>query len=179
MPMAGRIAGLVLMAMLAGCGGAPPPDTARLTWLGYLSGDDLRRACAEGRPDRFRLVLNAEYDRPVRTYDIVGDDAGDASIEMSDVRAPDIAHIDLSIPLAASRDRSQALTLNAENFAEIRRALIDSGALDGAEDGRRLPPDGFYWLVSGCWSGRWFFSAFPYPPERFKETVAPIRSRKR
>lgn len=172
--MAGRMAGCLLVTMLAGCGGMTPPDAARLTWLGYLSGEDMRRVCAEGRPDRFRLVLNADYNRPVRTYDIVGDDTGGASIEMNEVRAPDIAHIDLSVPLAGSRDRAQSLRLGADNFAEIRQALIGSGAIDGAEEGRQLPSDGFYWLVSGCWSGRWFFSAFPYPPERFKEAFAPV-----
>jgi hypothetical protein len=162
---------LIAMApLMAGCAAvANDSSPGTLTWLDYIGGEDLRRTCAEGRPDRFRLVLNADIAPRVRTYDLMGEEEGGAVIDVNDFAAETVA---AGGPFRSALDRREntlSAHLDAETFAEVRFALAMSGAFTGGEEGARLPADGFYWLASGCQSGRWFFSAYPYPADRFKE----------
>lgn len=62
---------VALTAALAGCAydGAPGDSLSRrLTYFSYLRADDLRDACEQGGPERYRFVYNAEYSRQVRLY---------------------------------------------------------------------------------------------------------------
>ena len=47
------------LGILAGCtyrGEIDQPATLKATWFSYLNGDDIRSACADGTPVRYRLV---------------------------------------------------------------------------------------------------------------------------
>jgi len=173
-----RLAGLAFLGLLAGCAASGPTDqpVARgLSWFSYLNGDDLRRGCGQDRADRFRLVFNADYNHHIRTYDITADpDKGGAVVVARVIQAADLSHInptdsasfDLLGPWRGERAEAR---LTPRQFAEFVLRLSDSGAFEPLRGPLRLPSNGIYWLVNGCRSGTWFFTAYPYPMDRFAD----------
>lgn len=173
---------VVILLALAGCTAFGPTDNPvarKLTWFSYLNGDDLRVSCGKGGADRYRMVFNADYNRHVRTYDIVGDptEAGGARIEARVIEATDLARLTPLDPLSAARGRTATVQLSAGQFAGFIGRLRDSGAFDAPPDGLRLSSNGIYWLINGCRDGQWFFSAHPYPSGRFTDIgfLEPLR----
>ncbi|GEM_PF-278588 len=162
---------------LAGCGSVGPTDNPlarKLTWFSYLNGDDLRSRCGKDGADRFRLIFNADYNRHVRTYDVVGDpDRGGAAVEAHVIEATDLARMTLTDPFSAARGRTATLQLTAAQYDNFIGRLRDDGAFDPPPQGLRLPSNGFYWLINGCRAGQWFFTAFPYPSSRFTDARFP------
>ncbi|WP_051341081.1 hypothetical protein [Azospirillum halopraeferens] len=176
--MSGIARGILLVAVLAAAGCASPgavdnPVARKLTWLSYLAGDDLRDACrtrGTGAGDRFRLVFNADYNRHVRTYDVIGDaENGGAVLEARVIQATDIARVDLNDPLGPGRGAVATTRLTPHQFASFVLSLHDSGAFDPLPQRLLLPSNGIYWLVQGCHAGNWFFNAYPYPSDRFAD----------
>lgn len=174
----GRIAtvaglGMAAAGLLAGCASVGPTDNPvarKLTWVSYLNGDDLRAACTKGETDRYRLVFNADYQKHVRTYDIVGDrGTGGAMVEARVLEATDLARIDLDDPAAVARGPVAKAQLSPRQFALFVLRLYESGAFEPAPSGVRLPSNGVYWLINGCRRGSWFFNAYPYPSDRFSD----------
>ena len=169
-------------ALLAGCASGGPTDNPvarRLTWISYVSGDDLRTACRSDGPERYRLVFNADYNQHVRTYDLTADPAdGGATLEARVIEATDLARMDATDPLANVRGRTAQTRLTPRQFAAVVASLNESGAFDGLPDRLRLRSNGIYWVVNGCHGGRWFFSAYPYPDSRFVDIrfVEPLRA---
>ncbi|MGF7173429.1 hypothetical protein [Azospirillum doebereinerae] len=166
---------LALAALLGGCAAFGPTDNPiarKLTWFSYLNGDDLRVSCGKEGADRFRMVFNADYNRHVRTYDIIGapvESGGGAKIEARVIEATDLARLNPLDPLSAARGRTATLQLNPGQFASFIGRLRESGAFEPPPDGLRLPSNGIYWLINGCRGGQWFFSAHPYPSGRFTD----------
>lgn len=162
---------------LAGCTSAGPTDNPaarKLTWFSYLNGDDLRTSCGKDGTDRFRLIFNADYNRHVRTYDVVGDpERGGAAVEAHVIEATDLARITPADPFSAARGRKATLQLSAAQYDSFIGHLREDGAFDPPPHGLRLRSNGFYWLISGCRSGQWFFTAFPYPSNRFIDAGFP------
>ena len=162
---------------LAGCGSIGPTDNPlarKLTWFSYLNGDDLRSRCGKDGADRFRLIFNADYNRHVRTYDIVGDaEQGGAAVEAHVIEATDLARMTLADPFAAARGRTATLQLTSAQYDSFIGRLRDDGAFDPPPQGLRLPSNGFYWLINGCRAGQWFFTAYPYPSSRFTDALFP------
>ncbi|NUB08517.1 hypothetical protein FW320_20335 [Azospirillum sp. Vi22] len=168
-----KVAGLAAAGLLAGCASVGPTDNPvarKLTWVSYLNGDDLRAACTKGESDRYRLVFNADYQKHVRTYDIVGDrGTGGAMVEARVLEATDLARIDLDDPAAVGRGPVVKAQLSPRQFALFVLRLYESGAFEPAPSGVRLPSNGVYWLINGCRRGSWFFNAYPYPSDRFAD----------
>ncbi len=161
-------------AMLAGCSSVGPTDNLvarKLTWISYLNGDDLRASCTKGEgTDRYRLVFNADYNKHVRTYDVMGDrSTGGAVVEARVLEAADITRIDLNDPAAVARGPVDRVQLTPRQFAIFVLKLYESGAFNPAPSGMHLPSNGVYWLVNGCRRGNWFFNAYPYPSDRFAD----------
>ncbi|WP_448207683.1 hypothetical protein [Azospirillum sp. sgz302134] len=144
---------------------------SNLTWISYLNGDDLRAACSKGGTDRYRLVFNADYNKHVRTYDVVSDGSnGGALVEARVLEATDLARIDLNDPTAVSRGPVEKLHLTPRQFALFILRLYETGAFSPApSSGMRIPSSGVYWLINGCRRGNWFFNAYPYPTDRFAD----------
>lgn len=163
----------VLLGTLAGCSSVGPTDNLvarKLTWISYLNGDDLRASCGKGGGDRYRLVFNADYNKHVRTYDVVSDpERGGALVEARVLEAADLARVDLNDPLAAGRGPVGRVQLSPRQFALFVLRLYESGAFEQAPGGMRLPSNGVYWLINGCRGGSWFFNAYPYPSDRFAD----------
>ncbi len=176
-----------LAAALAGCTAFGPTDNPiarKLTWFSYLNGDDLRVACGKDGADRFRLVFNADYNRHVRTYDIVGEPAGNdggakggAKVEARVIEATDLARLTPLDPLSAARGETATLQLTPGQFASFIGRLRENGAFEPPPESLRLPSNGIYWLINGCRGGRWFFTAYPYPSGRFSDIrfLEPLR----
>ncbi len=162
------------LAALAGCAGMAQPDATaarRTTWISYLNGDDLRASCDKGRADRYRLVFNADYNKHVRTYDVVGDsERGGAVVEARVLEASDLARLDPDESLTADRGAVERVQLTPRQFALFVLRLYQNGAFEpGHGGGMRPPSDGVYWLINGCRAGTWFFNAYPYPSDRFQD----------
>ncbi|WP_448191218.1 hypothetical protein [Azospirillum sp. sgz301742] len=173
------MAGALLAAGCASIGPTDNPVARRLTWISYVSGDDLRPACRKDGPERYRLVFNADFNQHVRTYDLTADPVdGGATLEAHVIEATDLARMDASDPLANVRGKTGQTRLSAPQFAAFVASLGESGAFDGLPDRLRLRSNGIYWLVNGCHEGRWFFSAYPYPDTRFVDIrfLEPLRA---
>jgi hypothetical protein len=178
----GLVLALACAFVAAGCASSGPTDNPvarRLTWISYVSGDDLRTACRKDGPERYRLVFNADYNQHVRTYDLTADpEGGGATLEARVIEATDLARLDATDPLANVRGRTAQTRLTAAQFAAFVASLGDSGAFDGLPDRLRLRSNGIYWLANGCHGGHWFFSAYPYPDSRFVDIrfLEPLRA---
>ncbi|MBP2298238.1 hypothetical protein [Azospirillum picis] len=162
---------------LAGCSSVGPTDNPaarKLSWFSYLNGDDLRSRCGKDGADRFRLVFNADYNRHVRTYDVVSDPGkGGAAIEAHVIEATDLARLTPADPFSAARGRTATIQLTPAQFDSLVGRLGEDGAFEPPPRDMRLPSNGFYWLISGCRAGQWFFTAYPYPSRRFTEAGFP------
>ncbi|HYG88670.1 MAG TPA: hypothetical protein VD978_20685 [Azospirillum sp.] len=165
--------GLTLAAALLamGCASSGPtenPATRTLSWISYLSGDDLRSVCHKDGLERYRLVFNADYNQQVRTYDVVGDpNDGGAIVHARVIAAADLSRVDAADPIASIRGQTAETRLTPQQFGAFVLALSETGAFEPQRDRLRLRSSGIYWLVNGCHGGRWFFSAYPYPASRF------------
>lgn len=170
--LAWAVAGALLAAGCASSGPTDDPAARRMSWISYVSGDDLRTSCRSGEPDRYRLVFNADYNQHIRTYDLTGDltggpAGGGAVLEARVLRAVDISRVDAADPLAVLRGVKAETRLSARQFSAFVTTLGESGAFSGMPDRLRLRSNGIYWVVNGCHEGRWFFTAYPYPDKRF------------
>ncbi|MGQ9369762.1 hypothetical protein [Azospirillum sp. ST 5-10] len=167
--------GILLAAVLATAGCASPgavEGTAAgpSTWLSYLSGEDLRAACRQDDSDRFRLIVNADYNQHVRAYDVVADaENGGAMLEARVVLAADIARIDLVAPLDTGQGEVARTRLTPRQFAAFVLGLYESGAFDPVPQDALLRSRGIHWMVQGCHAGTWFFNVHPYPADRFAD----------
>ena len=117
------LAGLLLLGCEAD--GVPGnPLGIKLQWFSFLDGDDFKRQCDAGEPDRYRLIYNARFEEQVRVYDVT--EYGKEAILRARAVAPGFV-------LTATRDsldfgwqESQA-RLTPEEFAEFKRRLQQSG----------------------------------------------------
>lgn len=167
-----RLAAVLLVAAAAaGCayeGGVDNPVVRKLSWFSFIEGDDLRRACGPGAPDRFRLVYNAVYDEQVRIYELGG--AGQPSrLRQRVIEAPNLAlGADVLDPVGPWRGRTAERVLDEGRY----RALLESFAADGVfgppSQGLELPSRGFYWTAAACREGRWHFTAWLWPRPEFQ-----------
>lgn len=173
------VAALLTLAACASTGPASDPVGRSLTWFSYLNGEDLRPRCSSGAAEHYRMVFNADYSEHVRTYEVTGDPGnGGAEIEARVIKAADLSRVDLSNPMAAWKAEVARTRLSAEQFAQFVVELYRSGAFQRDGERLHLPSNGFYWLVAGCRAGQWFFTAYPYPSDRFAEIrfVAPLQA---
>ena len=164
---------IVLLALLsaasAACTYREPAGNAfsvQATWFSFLNGDDIRRHCADGASDRYRLVYNADRTRQARAYDVwdvrdgaVVDQMVDRGILFEAGRPIDAALVGVPVRARTVLDRAQ--------FERFEALLEDSGAFDPPPVGLRLNSRSHYWIVSGCRDGRFFLTGYRYPSERF------------
>jgi hypothetical protein len=165
----------VAVGVLSGCavsGSAGLADPPKLTWLSYVSGDDLRAGCGPGEPDHYRLINNAEDNAHIRAFDVRaeadGPDGG-AIVEARAILVADLPRFDPGNPHQSWQDEAVSVHLTPEQFGLLTDRMAESGAFDPPPMGLRLPADGYFWLVSGCRMGSYFLSAFVHPADRFQD----------
>lgn len=158
------------------------PYTQKATWFSYVNGDDIRTRCANIDDHwEVRLIYNADYERQVRTYDLVPDGSGRADVTAR-ASSPDTGNLldfELRDPLSPWRwDRSQT-RLSPTARARADSALAAAGVYDRAPAGIRLKSWGSYWVSIACRDGRIAFNAWSYPSTRYagprlREIVQPL-----
>ena len=163
---------VLLGAVLAACayqGRIEEPATIKLTWYGYLGGDDIRRTCQPGAAPRYRFVYNGHYDEQLRSYEVAGADGGGADFKAR-VMGPSRPHVVLSHPfdiLDPWRWIVSERRLEAAAFADLVAALERSGVGEPPPVMSLLSTE-FYWVVSGCRDGRFLFNVWRYGTPRFE-----------
>lgn len=164
----GAVAGTAALAALGGCAyqgngqgpGLDNPISRRSVWMSYLSGDDLRRACHAGAPDRLRLVYNAHWNDQVRVYEL---DGGAAPLLRQRVIGPmDLGHFSLSTAAEPLTGWLAQRPLSAAQYQAVAAAAAGAAQASPVPVDSTFASDSFYWVLSGCQQGHFLFNAWQY-----------------
>ena len=155
---------LVLGALVLGaCVANGPPETGlgrQGTWFSYVGGEDLRRGCVAGAPDRLRFVYQALYARQVRGYELTRQAGADvAGLRAQAWGAPALLDFPGGVPSLGAPTEAR-VPLSPLQWAAIEAALSESGFESPAPAGAFLRSDRYFWTVSACRGGRFHFNAF-------------------
>lgn len=178
------IAGVALMAaLLAGCatggqGDQDQPGARKFTWFSYVKGEDQKRNCVAGAPDRYRFVYNAVYVEQVRTYDIEpGPQPGLTRVtarvtEKANLAAMTIDPSNLDV-FGPWRAQKAVIDLPQAETDRLKRAVLADGFLTKAAPRRAVTSIEFYWAVSACIDGKFHLNAWVWPNEDFIQAAFP------
>lgn len=161
---------------LAACayrGAIDEPVTLRATWFSYLDGGDIRASCAPGATDRYRLVYNGRYTEQLRSYEVTADGMGGGLFVARAIEQTNLMELrfdDLQAPWRWKRSEGR---FTPAEMADFIARLEASGFFDAPPDGLRLNSWQFYWVASGCRSGRFHFSAWAHPSARWDALAFP------
>jgi hypothetical protein len=138
------------------------PAVRKVAWFSYLDGNDIREHCAPGAPDQYRLVYNGQYEKQLRSYEIVSDGTpnGGAYFVARALGQSNLAEVSLDDLMAPWRWQKSESRLSAAEFAQFRHLLAQSGWGQGAPQGKLLHSRDFYWVAAGCRDGRFHFDAW-------------------
>jgi hypothetical protein len=138
------------------------PAVRKVAWFSYLDGNDIREHCAPGAPDQYRLVYNGQYEKQLRSYEIVSDGTpnGGAYFVARALGQSNLAEVSLDDLMAPWRWQKSETRLSAAEFAQFRDLLAQSGWGRGAPQGKLLHSRDFYWVAAGCRDGRFHFDAW-------------------
>lgn len=154
------------IASLAACtyaGDTGNPVTRALTWFSYIGGEDIRSACRDGAADRYRFVYNGHYRLQIRAYELESKDDGATLTARARGRGGNVARFSFDEPFGPWKlDRSAAPLTNAQ-AAGIVEALNRAAAQAPAAAGQNMQSDEFFWIVTGCISGRFDLFVFRWP----------------
>jgi hypothetical protein len=168
------VTALSLCGLIAACtyeGGIGEPGVQKFTWFSYLNGDDIRRACVPGGVPRTRLIYNGQYERQVRTYEVVGDGAGGATYTARVQTPASLTRFTLDNPLEPWAWKTSQTPLSPPEVQGFETALHQSNAFGPTPEGLRLHSREFYWILIACRDGRVHYNAWKHPSERWEEIV--------
>jgi len=154
------------------------PLSLSMTWFSYLDAADLRKSCAAGGPEAYRIAFNGNYDEQLRTYDITevsAPNAGGGARMAVRVRGVtgDVLNFRLSDPLQSWRGDQSVVALSAADLTALRESLAASGAFGAAPQGLELKSQGFYWIVAACQAGRYSYMAWQWPSAAYEQLSFP------
>ena len=167
---------LVLFALLSACTlgeTVSNPLTQRFAWFAYMNGDDIRQACVEGSPARYRLVYNGRYQEQLRTYEITVNAAGSALLVGRAQGSGNLLQVSLNDVLAPWRWHQGRAILEAEEVAAFEATLTESGFWQTPPRHLTLPSAGFFWTAVACRNGEVQFNAWRYPSKRYDALAFP------
>jgi hypothetical protein len=168
---------LVGLGFLSACayrGGIELPFTQKVAWFSYLNGDDIRAACVAGAPRHYRLVYNGEYDRQIRTYEILADGGGAAfTARVQGGGGIGLLRLSFSDPGSLGGWTTAQARLEASDLADLERALEKDAAYAPPPPGMNLASEEFYWIFVGCRDGKVAFNAWRYGDDRFAALTFP------
>jgi hypothetical protein len=138
---------------------ASDPISRTFRWPDILAGNDIRRACGPGAPERWRFVYNAIYSEQVRSYDV-----GGGTVE---TRVFDRLGIGYMTTFSLAEFIQGALSIAPISPEELRRlaAAWETDLPKAVKPIGHLRADRFFWTSAGCRDGRFVFAAFAYPPD--------------
>lgn len=158
--------------------GEDHPITRKLNWFAHLGGEDIRQACQAGAPDRYRFVYNGIYVEQVRSYDIMATNA--PAYHRLKVAVAEKANISEIITELARPDifqpwrpRIGSRILSADTVRNIKTVLDGDEFFTSAPPERGISSIEFYWGVSACLAGEFYFNAYVWPSERFRKLAFP------
>lgn len=158
------IASLALGACSYRGGDIGDPAVRKLQWYSFVEGEDIRKTCQPGMPERYRLVYNGLWSEQIRIYQIDSlQKVLDVRVVQGGLNAP-FAADDLLAPWRAGR---ADVAIDEAAFARLAESLDRSGLFDTPPVGLRLPSRSYYWTVAACRDGRYAFSAWKHPSPRF------------
>lgn len=151
-----RLAAALLLT-LAGCADGLSPVASSLTWTHFLAADDLRLACDEDAPDRFRLIYHDRQPPQLRLFEVQEDrERGGAEARARTLTPQDLAQAtagdDYSDWLGAFASRR----LTPLEFATLARRLDRAGAFDPPPFAYGRRPSSVRMIAAGCRDGAWF-----------------------
>jgi hypothetical protein len=161
---------MAVMLLSVGCtyrGETDNPVVRKATWFSFLDGTDIREACGEGAPDRFRLVYNGRYEQQVRSYEITADGAGGAYLVARARGRANAFDVSLDDVFAPWRWRRSEARLSPAALGQFVASLERSGQFAGAPVGLRLFSGDFYWVGSACRNGAFAYHAWLYSDDGF------------
>jgi len=172
---------LVVSLILTACTfeGSRHPVTLKFSWFSYLNGDDIRPRCSAGAPDEYRFIYNGVYTEQVRMYDVFpAPDEDDRYIVEARVTgqadvstvAAEYSRFDLFAPWRAVESK---INVRQEDIEKLNLSLKSSGLF--SEEGHQgdLSSIQFYWIVSGCFDGKYIVRSFVWPEQAFQEADFP------
>ena len=169
--------------LLAGCatGGhndQDQPGARKFTWFSYVKGEDLRRTCVAGAPDRYRFVYNGVYVEQVRTYDI--EPSPPPGVTRVTARVTDKANLATMVIDPANPDvfepwraKKAVIDLPRAETDRLKRAVLADGLSTKAAPRRAVTSIEFYWAVSACIDGTFHLNAWVWPNEDFNQASFP------
>ena len=171
------ISGCLILGACASLG-EDHPITRKFNWFAHLGGEEIRRACQAGAPDRYRFVYNGIYVEQVRSYDILATNAPAyhrlkvAVAEKADISEiiTELARPDIFQPW---RPRIGSRILSADTVRNIKTVLDGDKFFSSAPPERGISSIEFYWGVSACLAGEFRYNAYVWPSERFRKLAFP------
>ncbi|WP_207478199.1 hypothetical protein [Arenibaculum pallidiluteum] len=154
--LAARLAGpLVAVSVLGACASLPEPaGGGPLTWVRYVSGDDLRAQCRPAEPTRLRMIHTVPGSDRIRTFDLRETTEG-ARLETRSILVGELSRLSADAPLGQLRPDGPEVVLSRPQFAALVAAVKVAG-LRGRAGTRASLPTGSYWFANGCHQGEWF-----------------------
>lgn len=134
------------------------------SWYRYLSGDDIKAACAAGGRDVTRFVYNARWTEQVRAYELRPAEYG-AKLDQW-VWGPG-GLISISPTGPDNKAVWAQVGIDKARFARLAAALAASDVGGAAPRGQFLRSDNFYWVIASCTAGQFHFNAFQAGDPRF------------
>ncbi len=173
-----RLIAAALLLLSCALTGAPawslPIDNPLLRsfyWFRFVGGDDIKKACAAGAPDIYRLVYNATWREQVRAYDIETRPDGSGHMIVRVLGPTVINSVEISEPsgiLDPWRGQRATAELSAGQVAALRQAIEASGGFAFPSRSFDIPSNAFYWAVSACHGGRFSSTAYLYEMDSFR-----------
>jgi hypothetical protein len=163
------LAALVALLLATACtysGDIDDPFVRRLQWFSYVKGEDIEASCAEGTPENYRLVYNADFLEQVRSYEVMADGSGGALlVARAAPGGASLSNIYLDDLHGSWRWYKSETRLDAASFDELRARLAEDGYLEHRDGLVRLNSRDFYWAVTGCVDGRFEAGAWLNGPQ--------------
>jgi len=153
---------------------AAPVDNPLLRsfyWFRFVGGDDIKKACAAGAPDIYRLIYNATWREQVRAYDVETRPDGTANLTIRILGPAVINSVEISEPsgiLNPWRGLRTRVELSRDQLGALKSAIESSGGFAFPSRKFELPSNDFYWAVSACHNGQFTSTAYLYEVDRFK-----------
>ncbi|CAA7613052.1 conserved hypothetical protein [Candidatus Terasakiella magnetica] len=162
------------LTALGGCaykgGDIGDPLHRKFHWFSFIGGEDIAATCAADTPDRARLVYNAVWGQQTRIYEW---DSLRRSLRIRVVGGGNLTALSLSDPLAPWRAEETKATLDQAGLNALNAALDAAGGFGPAAIGLELPSHAYYWTAATCRGGKFTFTGWLYPSDRFEAARFP------
>ena len=154
-----RLAALLALAGCAATGIAGDPITRTFQWGDVMAGNDIRRSCGPGAPERLRFIYNGNYAEQVRVYEIEA-----VGLDTRIFDRPNLAHLGT---LEFDQFMRGAAIRTPITQADLRQivGVWESDLPRAVRPGDHLRSDRFFWTTAGCRDGRFVVAAFNYPAD--------------